>query len=111
MIMAGVIAYLLVTGGAPFMSQPWHFYLLAVVVGLAQGGLQSLSRSYYAQLIPQREAGKYFGFYNMLGKASAVLGPFLMGWLALILNQRLSILAITVLLVAGFIVLLRLDDD
>ena len=69
-----------------------------------------LSRSYYAQLIPQRESGKYFGFYNMLGKASAVLGPFMMGGLALVLNEQLSILAIPVLLVGGLIVLFRLGD-
>ena len=111
MIMAGVFAYLLVTVGAPFMTQPWHFYILAVIIGLAQGGLQSLSRSYYAQLIPQSESGKYFGFYNMLGKASAVLGPFMMGGLALVLSEQLSILAIPVLLVGGLIVLLRLDND
>jgi UMF1 family MFS transporter len=110
MIMAGVLAYLVVTGGAPFMTQPWHFYILAVIIGLAQGGLQSLSRSYYAQLIPPRESGKYFGFYNMLGKASAVLGPFMMGGMALVLNEQLSILAIPVLLVGGLIVLSRLGD-
>ena len=48
---------------------------LALVIGLAQGGIQSLSRSMYAKLIPHQESGKYFGFYNMVGKSSAVLGP------------------------------------
>ena len=110
MIMIGIIAYLLVTGGAPFMSQPEHFYILAIVIGLAQGGLQSLSRSMYARLIPQEESGKYFGFYNMVGKASAVLGPLLMAGLALLLGERLSILAIPVLLIAGFLVMTRVED-
>ena len=110
MIVIGILAYLLVTGGAPFMSQPEHFYILAVVIGLAQGGLQSLSRSMYARLIPQEESGKYFGFYNMVGKASAVLGPLLMAGTALLLGERLSILAIPVLLLAGLAIMLRVED-
>lgn len=110
MIMAGICAYLLVTAGAPLMSRPEHFYLLALVIGLAQGGIQSLSRSMYAQLIPQQEAGKYFGFYNMVGKASAVLGPLSMAGLALLLNDKLSILAIPVLLIAGFVILQKVSD-
>ena len=110
MIMIGIVAYLLVTGGAPFMNRPEHFYILAAVIGLAQGGLQSLSRSMYARLIPQDESGKYFGFYNMVGKASAVLGPLLMAGLALILGDRLSILAIPVLLIAGLAVMYRVVD-
>ena len=110
MIMIGIVAYLFVTGGAPFMNRPEHFYILAAVIGLAQGGLQSLSRSMYARLIPQDESGKYFGFYNMVGKASAVLGPLLMAGLALILGDRLSILAIPVLLIAGLAVMYRVVD-
>ncbi len=110
MIMIGIVAYLIVTAGAPLMYLPEHFYILAVVIGLAQGGLQSLSRSLYAQLIPQQESGKYFGFYNMVGKASAVLGPFMMGSLALILDEKLSILAIPVLLIAGMAIMSRVED-
>ena len=110
MIMVGIVAYLIVTVAAPWMTKPEHFYLIAVVIGLAQGGLQSLSRSMFARLIPQQESGKYFGFYNMVGKASAVLGPFMMGSLALLLNERLSILAIPVLLIAGMLVMMRVSD-
>ena len=110
MIMIGIVAYLLVTGGAPFMDRPEHFYILAAVIGLAQGGLQSLSRSMYARLIPADESGKYFGFYNMVGKASAVLGPLMMAGLALMLGERLSILAIPVLLIAGLLIMRHVED-
>ena len=110
MIMIGIFAYLLVTAGAPLMSSPTHFYGLAVVIGLAQGGLQSVSRSMFARLIPPAEAGKYFGFYNMVGKFAAVLGPFLMGSLALLLNDKLSILAIPLLLLAGMAVMTRVGN-
>ena len=48
---------------------------MAVVIGLVQGGVQSLSRSYFARLIPAEKGGEYFGFYNMVGKFAAILGP------------------------------------
>ena len=110
MIMIGIAAYLVVTAGAPLMTRPEHFYLLAVVIGLAQGGIQSMSRSMYARLIPHSEAGKYFGFYNMVGKFAAVIGPFLMATMAIVLDERLSILAIPVLLIAGMVLLSRVKD-
>ena len=110
MIMIGIFAYLIVTAGAPLMSRPEHFYILAVVIGLAQGGLQSVSRSTYAKMIPHSESGKYFGFYSMVGKSSAVLGPFLMGSMALLLGEKLSILAIPILLIAGMVVMTRVKD-
>ena len=111
MIMLGIVAYIVVISGAPQMSIPLHFYGLALLIGLAQGGLQSLSRSFYARLIPVAESGKYFGFYNMVGKFSTVLGPFLMAITALMFGDRYSILAIPVLLIAGLILLIFLEDD
>ena len=110
MIMIGIFAYLIVTAGAPLMSRPEHFYILAVVIGLAQGGLQSVSRSTYAKMIPHSESGKYFGFYSMVGKSSAVLGPFLMGSMALLLGEKLSILAIPILLIGGMVVMTRVEE-
>ena len=110
MIMIGVTAYLVVTAGAPLMTKPEHFYILAGIIGLAQGGIQSMSRSMFARLIPQHKAGKYFGFYNMVGKFAAVIGPFLMATMALVFNERLSILAIPVLLIVGMVLLARVKD-
>ena len=108
--MIGVAAYLVVTAGAPLMTKPEHFYILAGIIGLAQGGIQSMSRSMFARLIPQHKAGKYFGFYNMVGKFAAVIGPFLMATMALVFNERLSILAIPVLLIVGMVLLDRVKD-
>ncbi len=79
-----------------------EFYVLAVVVGLVQGGVQSLSRSYFARLIPPGKSAEFFGFYNMLGKFAAILGPTIMGSVALWTgNPRAGILAIIPLFVAG----------
>jgi UMF1 family MFS transporter len=111
MIMLGIVAYIVVISGAPWMSIPAHFYGLALLIGLAQGGLQSLSRSLYACLIPATESGKYFGFYNMVGRFATVLGPLLMAVTALYFDTRFSILAILVLLIAGLILLFFLDVD
>ncbi len=71
--------YALVTLWATRMAAVWEFYALAGAIGLVQGGIQALSRSYYARLIPPDQAAEYYGFYNMLGKFAAILGPALMG--------------------------------
>jgi UMF1 family MFS transporter len=110
MIIIGVVAYLVVTAGAPLMSKPEHFYFLAGIIGLVQGGLQATSRSMFARLIPHNEAGKYFGFYNMAGIFAAVIGPFLMGTMALVFSERDSILVIPVLMIVGIVFLVKVKD-
>ncbi|MYF58227.1 MAG: MFS transporter, partial [Gammaproteobacteria bacterium] len=78
---------------------------------LAQGGVQSLSRSMFARLAPPGKSTEMFGFYNMFGRFAAILGPILTGYAALVLDsQRLGVLAILVLLIAGFILLTRVRE-
>jgi UMF1 family MFS transporter len=87
---------------AMFIRSAFDFYSIAVVIGLVQGGIQSLSRSYYARLIPAGLAAEFFGFYGVVGKASAVIGPFLVGWIALLThNPRFAIGAIIFLFALG----------
>ncbi len=94
------------------MTEVREFYAMAVIIGLVQGGVQSLSRSYYARLIPAGKAAEFFGFYNMLGKFAAVLGPALMGAAALWSgNSRVGILAIIPLFVVGGILLIRVRPE
>lgn len=78
-ICVGLAIYLFVGFWAYFIQTAGEFYFLAIVVGLVQGGVQSLSRSYFTQLLPPGDHSDYFGFYNMFGKFAAVLGPLLMG--------------------------------
>ena len=107
-IMIALVVYIIIVFWAWRMNSPWEFYALAVVIGLVQGGIQSLSRSLYARLIPQDRAGMFFGVYNMLGKFAAVIGPLLVGWVAAASgDSRLGILAVLLLFVAGFVVLQR----
>ncbi|MDG1462877.1 MAG: MFS transporter, partial [Gammaproteobacteria bacterium] len=86
--------YVIATLSAPFVSLSWHFYALAFTIGLVQGGVQSLSRSFYARLVPEGRHAEFFGFYNMLGKFAAILGPALTGIVALLSgSQRIGILS------------------
>jgi UMF1 family MFS transporter len=110
--MLAIFVYLLVTLWAYQMDQVWEFYGLAVTIGLVQGGIQSLSRSFYARLIPRDKSGEFFGFYNMLGKFAAVLGPVIMGWVAVATGStRLSILTIPVFFIAGALLLALVDAE
>jgi UMF1 family MFS transporter len=81
--------YLLITIWGTMMTTKQEFYILAITIGLVQGGIQALSRSYYSRLIPKNQAAEYYGFYNMLGKFAAILGPVLMGIVGLIARRML----------------------
>jgi MFS transporter, UMF1 family len=101
-IFVALTVYAAATCFAYFLSDVRDFYLLAVVIGLVQGGVQSLSRSYFGRLVPEGKSSEFFGFYNMMGKFAAVLGPLLTGVVAKLTGDpRLSILSILLLFVAG----------
>ncbi|MFP3874745.1 MAG: MFS transporter, partial [Thiohalophilus sp.] len=86
-ILIALGVYFFVTTWAYFMKEVYEFYLLAVVIGLVQGGVQSLSRSLYARIIPPEKSGEFFGFYNMMGKFAAVIGPVMMGTVAVLTDS------------------------
>ena len=107
-ILIGLSVYIGITIWAYFISATWEFYGIAIAIGLVQGGVQALSRSMYASLIPADSAAEFFGFYNFLGKFAAVIGPVMMGWVALATDSsRLSILSILILFVSGGLLLTR----
>ncbi len=101
-IQLAILVYVLVVFWAWQMQTAAEFYILAVVIGLVQGGIQALSRAYYARLIPAERAGEFFGLYNMMGKSAAIIGPVMVGWLAAESGDpRLGILSVLLLFVAG----------
>ena len=107
-IYLGLAVYIVAALLAVFLTTAPEFYGLAAAIGLVQGGVQSLSRSLYARLIPPDQSGEYFGFFNMLGKFSSVLGPILAGTVTLLSgSQRIGILSIIVLFGAGLLLLTR----
>ena len=109
-IFIGLAVYILVTVWASVMDSVSEFYYLAFLIGLAQGGIQALSRSLYARMIPADRSAEFFGFYNMLGKFAAILGPVMIGWVGVISgNPRTGILSLLVLFVVGGLVLAKVE--
>jgi MFS transporter, UMF1 family len=110
---AGIFISLAVYTGATFYAYRFlqneaQFYTLAIVIGLVQGGVQSLSRSLFGRLVPAGKAGEFFGFYNLMGKAAAILGPLITGIVAVTTHDsRLAIMSISILFVIGAIFLSR----
>jgi len=90
------------------------FYKLAIAIGLVQGGVQSLSRSLYARLIPKTKTAEFFGFFNMVGKFAAIIGPLLMAMVPIVIagaDERDSILSLTLLFVIGGFLLWKVDVE
>ncbi len=111
-IMVGIIAYSFITLLGYFMTEAWHFYVLAILIGLFMGGIQALSRSLYTRIIPPAKSAEFFGFYNMLGKFAAIIGPALMGTIALATGSaRLGILSILLLFILGAFFLNKVDIE
>jgi UMF1 family MFS transporter len=97
-----------------FLSDARDFYNLAIAVGLVQGGVQSLSRSLYARLIPPSKTAEFFGFFNMVGKFAAILGPTLMALTPLLITgatERDSIMAVSILFIVGGLLLWRVNVE
>ena len=107
----GISIYILVTFYAYYMTTALEFYILAGTVGLVQGGVQAISRSFFSTIIPVNKEAQFFGFYNLVGKSAVLLGPILVSWVALIFgNPRFGILSLLFLLVPGLILLWMVPD-
>ncbi|WP_419496914.1 MFS transporter [Bifidobacterium pullorum] len=112
MIVIAVIAYLgIVMFAAFFLKTAVEFWILAILVGMFQGGIQALSRSYYGKIIPKDHANEYYGFYDIFGKTASVLGTFLVATTTAVTgNASFGVLSIAVLLAAALVLLLVQKD-
>ena len=103
-IIGCLIMYLVITILAYNLDSIFEFYLIASLIGLVQGGIQALSRSYFARLIPNNKHSEYFGIYNMLGKFAALIGPLIVGLITYISDDpRLGMLSIGLFFITGII--------
>lgn len=111
--------YIFVSVWGAFMHDKHEFYVLAIIVGLVQGGIQALSRSFYARIIPSNKSAEYFGFYNMIGKFATVLGPVVMGGAGLLVRSmgyssdiasRASITSISLFFIIGGVLFYFVDE-
>ena len=99
-----LVIYLLITVLAYRLSTLTGFYIVAIMIGLVQGGIQALSRSYYSALIPKGRDCEYFGVYNMLGKFAALLGPLLVGLITYVSGStRIGILSLSLFFIVGIL--------
>lgn len=112
MIQIAIITYIVAVFFAASITQIWQIFILGALVGSAQGGIQALSRSYFAKIIPKENSNEFFGFYNIFGKFAAILGPIIMASITDITgNARLSIFGILPLFIGGFILTFFLPKD
>ena len=110
MIIIAVAAYVgIVLFAAFFLQEAFEFWILAIMVGLFQGGIQALSRSYFGRLIPKERANEYYGFFDIFGRYASVMGTLLVSVVtSLTGNPSLGVLSIGILLIVGFVMLVRL---
>lgn len=111
MILVGILTYALICCYGYFIKTAFDFWILAMLVGSAQGGIQAISRSYFAKIVPKEKSAEYFGFYSIFGKFAAVLGPFLVGIVTQITGKTNNgIISLIILFIIGGIVMLKVPN-
>ena len=112
MLLIAIFAYFcIVLFAAFFLRSALEFWILAICVGLFQGGIQALSRSEFGKLIPKDHANEYYGFFDIFGKYAAVMGTFLVSvFTQLTGNPSIGVLSIAVLFLVGFVLLVRMPE-
>jgi len=110
-IFISIAGYFFITIWASMIKNTWEFYALALLIGIFQGGIQALSRSFFAKIIPKHRNAEFFGFYDMMGKFATLLGPLLIGFVTKwTQNHRTGLVSIIILFFAGGIMLLFVKE-
>lgn len=110
LITACIIAYIGITVFAVFMKSQWQFWVLAIFVGMFQGGIQALSRSYFAKIIPAERSGEYFGLMDICGKGASFLGTLVVGATSQIFGSiNIGVSMIVLLFTAGLVLFIMTD--
>ncbi|WP_370294878.1 MFS transporter [Rossellomorea marisflavi] len=106
MLYAGIIVYIGVCIYAYFLETTLDFWILAMLVASSQGGIQALSRSYFAKMVPKKNANEFFGFYNIFGKFASIMGPLLVAVTSQVTGQSNSgVFSLVILFVIGIVIL------
>ena len=109
-ILVGLVVYTVIAIGGYFLRTALHFWILAFLVGMVQGGTQALSRSLFGSMIPRFRTAEFFGFYDVSSKFAGILGPLLFGIVGQVTgSSRLSIISLIVFFVGGGLLLMRVD--
>jgi len=111
-VFLGLLAYTVISIIGYFMTTATHFFILAALVGMVQGGTQALSRSLFATLIPAHKSGEFFGFYSVFEKFSSIFGPLLFSvTIALTGSSRNAILSVIAFFAIGAVILAFVDVE
>jgi UMF1 family MFS transporter len=111
-IFLGLTVYIGISVLAYFMSEAWHFFVLAFLVGVVQGGTQALSRSLFARMIPRHKSSEFFGFFSVFEKFAGIAGPALFALsVSMFGSSRAAVLAVIAFFVTGALVLTRVDVE
>jgi UMF1 family MFS transporter len=111
-IFIGLVVYAGVSVGGYFISEAWHFWVLAAVVATVQGGTQALSRSLYSTLVPASKSSEFFSFYSISSKFAGIFGPLLFSVIGSVTgSSRLSIVSLLVFFVGGMVLLWFVDVE
>jgi MFS transporter, UMF1 family len=106
MLYVGIFIYIVVCIYAYFLETTTDFWILAMLVATSQGGIQALSRSYFAKLVPKANANEFFGFYNIFGKFASIMGPLMVGLTAQLTgNSSMGVFSLVILFVVGMVIL------
>jgi len=109
-IFLALVIYMGITVLGYFMTTTWHFFALAGLVGMVQGGSQALSRSLFARMIPKEKSSEYFGFFSVFEKFAGIAGPAIFAASVTIFgSSRAAVLSVILFFVAGALVLTRVD--
>ncbi len=112
MLYAGIGVYMIVCTYAYFMDSAFDFWVLAMLVATSQGGIQALSRSYFAKLVPKQNANEFFGFYNIFGKFASIIGPLLIAVTAQLTgNSSAAVFSLILLFVIGIAILAFVPEE
>jgi UMF1 family MFS transporter len=111
-VFLGLAVYAVITVLGYYMSTVTHFFILATLVGMVQGGTQALSRSLFASMIPRHKSSEFFAFFSVFERYAGVLGPAVFAWVVSRSGSgRSAILSVLVFFVLGAIILAFVNVD
>lgn len=112
MLYVGIVIYMIVCVYAYFLETTFDFWILAMLVATSQGGIQALSRSYFAKLVPKHHANEFFGFYNIFGKFASIMGPLLIAVTAQLTGKSsTAVFSLIILFVIGIVILAFVPEE
>jgi len=110
-ILVALFIYVIVVLWAVFMKSQLEFWVMGFIIGIILGGSQAASRSFYAQMVPKGEEGEFFSVYSIVGKAAAVMGPFVFGVVTQFLSLRMAVGSLLIFFVSGGLILYFVHEE